>query len=439
MEELPGWLKGQSKITRAWVEQLNFAAKIGTTCPLPGDGGREAQLLGLGPGGLWAWGAAPAVLPPGRYSIDPAVEGGNDIALGWALGSYRFTRYKKATDPRPILVWPTQCDEDEVARLARAQYLVRDLINTPAEDMGPAELVQAGRKVAAEHGAKLSVIAGDKLLAQNYPTIHTVGRASVRLPRLIDIRWGKPGAPKLTLIGKGVCFDSGGLDIKPADGMLLMKKDMGGAAHVLGLAHLLMDAKLPVRLRVLIPAVENAIDGNAFRPLDVITTRSGITVEVGNTDAEGRLVLCDAITEAVREEPDLIVDFATLTGAARIALGTEVPAMFTNDDELASSFAAAAAATNDPLWRMPLFEPYRRQLDSKVADLNNVSKGSFGGAITAALFLQEFVGKVRWVHFDVMAWNAEGQHGRPIGGEAMALRATYAALVARYAKRRHSK
>jgi leucyl aminopeptidase len=321
-----------------------------------------------------------------------------------------------------------------VRRIAEATALARDLINTPASDMGPAELVQAVRDAGRAHDAKVNVIEGDALLRRNFPTIHAVGRASARAPRLADLRWGARG-PRVTLVGKGVCFDSGGLDLKSSSNMKLMKKDMGGAAQVLGLATMVMDAKLPVRLRVLIPAVENSVSGNAMRPLDVITTRKGLTVEVGNTDAEGRLILCDALAEADRDKPDLIVDCATLTGSARVALGTELPALFSSDDGLAARLLEIGLREQDPLWRLPLHGPYRSQLDSKIADLNNVSESSYGGAITAALFLQSFVSKdTPWMHIDMMGWNLRARPGRPVGGEVMGMRALYA-LIEELARR----
>ncbi len=318
--------------------------------------------------------------------------------------------------------------------MARAVFLARDLANTPAGDLGPEELAAAAVDVAEAAGACHRVVVGDGLLVENYPTIHAVGRASSRAPRLVDIRWGDPAAPKLTLVGKGVCFDTGGLDLKGASGMRLMKKDMGGAAIMLGLAQAIMNADLPVRLRVLLPCVENAVSGNAMRPLDIIRTRKGITVEIGNTDAEGRLILCDALAEASTEAPALLVDMATLTGAARVALGPEVAALFCNDDTVAASLLAAAAAEEDPVWRMPLWRPYRKMLDSKIADINNVSEGPHAGAITAALYLQEFVAPgIPWAHFDVMAWNPQSRPGRPEGAEATALRALYAHIAHRFA------
>jgi leucyl aminopeptidase len=324
-----------------------------------------------------------------------------------------------------------------VKRTADATALVRDLINIPPEDMGPPELASAARKLAKKHNARINVVTGNALLKQNYPTIHAVGRAASKAPRLIDMTWGRKDAPKVTLVGKGVCFDTGGLDLKSAAGMLRMKKDMGGSANVLGLAHMIMDAKLDVRLRVLIGAVENSVAGNAYRPSDVIRTRKGITVEVGNTDAEGRLVMCDALAEADRENPALIADFATLTGAARVAVGTQIAAMFCNDDSLADDLYKAGEEGGDPNWRLPLFSAYRRLLKSDVADINNVSEGGFAGAITAALFLKEFVSKkTPWVHFDIMAWNAVARPGRPVGGEAMGMRALYDVIEKRFSKKK---
>ncbi|MFT5440802.1 MAG: leucyl aminopeptidase, partial [Alphaproteobacteria bacterium] len=306
----------------------------------------------------------------------------------------------------------------------------------PPEDMGPPELAAAARRLGKAHKARVTVITGEALLKQNYPTIHAVGRAAAKAPRLIDLTWGRRDAPKVTLVGKGVCFDTGGLDLKSASGMLRMKKDMGGGAHVLGLAHLIMDAKLDVRLRVLVPAVENSVAGNAYRPSDIIKTRKGLTVEIGNTDAEGRLVMCDALAEADRESPALLADFSTLTGAARVAVGAEIAAYFSNDDALAAELEAASGPVEDPIWRLPLYRPYRRMLNSKVADINNVSDGGQGGAITAALYLQEFVSNsTPWVHFDIMAWNARDRDGRPIGGEAMGMRALYAVIEKRFGEK----
>ena len=428
------WLKKQPKALAAWTRSAGFAAKAGTLCLVQGkDGGLERVLAGVEPeDGPWALAGLPAALPKGRYRIDPppSEEEATSAALGWALGSYSFDRYRKAPADFAALVWPKGADKAAVSRAAEATTLVRDLVNTPAADMGPAELAAAARSLARRHKARVTVVEGEQLLKKNYPAIHAVGRASSRAPRLIDLRWGAKG-PRVTLIGKGVCFDSGGLDLKPAGGMLLMKKDMGGGAHALGLAGMIMDAKLPVRLRMLVPAVENSVSGDAFRPLDVLQTRKGLSVEVGNTDAEGRLVLCDALAEADREKPDLLLDFATLTGAARVALGPELPALFCNDDALAADLLDEGERHHDPLWRLPLHCPYRLLLDSRVADINNISDGPFAGAITAALFLGEFVDAATpWAHMDIMAWNPRARPGRPIGGEAMGLRTAFAVVEA---------
>ena len=320
-----------------------------------------------------------------------------------------------------------------MSRVAEAATLARDLVNTPANDMGPQELADAARQVAERYGAKFSSIVGDDLLTQNFPLIHAVGKASPRAPRLVDFTWGDPSHPKVTLVGKGVCFDTGGVDLKPSSGMLLMKKDMGGAANVLALAQMIMDANLKVRLRVLIPAVENAVAGNAFRPLDIYPSRKGPTIEIGNTDAEGRLVLADALALADEEKPDLLIDMGTLTGAARVALGPELPPFYTNDEQLAADVARCAAAENDPLWRMPLWAPYDSWLDSKTANLSNVASGAFAGSITCALFLQRFVEHATsWLHLDIYAWTPSGKPGRPEGGECQAARALYKLLCERY-------
>ncbi len=436
-DTLDDWRAGAPSEAAAWVATVGFAAKSGEHCLVPGAGGRLAQVL-LGVDverDPWAYAGLPAALPAGDYRLADGVDASTatDAALGWALGAYRFTRYKAAKGTLARLVWPAACDRGRVETLAAAIGLTRDLINTPAEDMGPAELADAAVALAAANGGACGVIVGDELIAEGYPMIHAVGRAAARAPRLIDLTWGAADARKVTLVGKGVCFDSGGLDLKSAGGMKLMKKDMGGAAHVLGLARAIMAAGLPVRLRVLVPAVENSVAGNAVRPLDVIGTRKGLTVEIGNTDAEGRLVLADALTEADAEAPELIVDCATLTGAARVALGTELPALFTPDDALAADLLRHAAVEQDPLWRLPLWAPYRAQLDSKVADLNNISDGPFGGAITAALFLEHFVTETAaWAHLDMMAWNLKARPGRPVGGEAMGLRALFAMIEERF-------
>ncbi|MDQ2953738.1 MAG: leucyl aminopeptidase family protein [Pseudomonadota bacterium] len=378
-------------------------------------------------------GSLPGVLPPGLYRFGNAPHDARLAALAFALGLYRFSRYRKG-DERPIrLVLPDGVDADDLSRLAEGVTLARDLINTPSNDMGPAELEAAVGMLAKNHGAKVSVIVGDDLLSQNFPLIHAVGRASERAPRLIDLRWGDASHPKVTLVGKGVCFDSGGLDIKPESAMLLMKKDMGGAASLLALAHMVMDRGLKVSLRLLIPAVDNAISGSAFRPLDVYRSRKGLTVEVGNTDAEGRLILADALALADEEKPELLIDIGTLTGAARVALGPELPPYYTQDEALSAEIERCAASERDPLWRMPLWPPYEAMLDSKIADVNNVASGSFAGSITCALFLKRFVAAATsWIHLDIYAWNPKTRPGRPEGGECQAARALYALLKARY-------
>ncbi|MEQ8639819.1 MAG: leucyl aminopeptidase family protein [Alphaproteobacteria bacterium] len=438
-DDLAAWLKTQPAANQAWVAGQGFTAKAGSHLAVPdGKGGVTRVLVGQSASRQpWDYARLATALPAGRYALEgrPAASLASQVALGWALGCYAFTRYKADSKPKASLVWPAQADKPGVSATVEAIGLVRDLINTPANDMGPADLAVAARTLARRHKARISVTTGQQLLARNYPTIHMVGRAAGRgaEPRLIDLSWGRAAHPRVTLVGKGVCFDTGGLDLKPAAGMLEMKKDMGGAAHVLGLAHMIMAAKLPVRLRVLVPAVENSVSGNAMRPRDIVKTRKGLTVEIGNTDAEGRLVLCDALAEAVREKPAMIVDYATLTGAARVALGTDLPALFCNDDRLAEDILQAGQALEDPLWRMPLHQPYRELIRSPIADLNNVSDGPFAGAITAALFLEHFVDEATpWAHIDLMAGNRADRPGRPRGGEAQALRAVYQAIARRF-------
>ncbi len=438
-KQFDGWLKSQPDATQGWVRGSEFCADPGTVLLLPGGKhGVAGALIGVtGDDDIWSWSAASAKLPAGRYRLarEPKARTATNLALGWGLAAYQFNRYREDSFTHPQLVWPSKADRGAVERTVSATFLVRDLINTPASDMGPVELASAARKLAREFKAKFKVIVGDELLKQNFPAIHAVGRASDRAPRLIDFTWGRARDPKVTLVGKGVCFDSGGLDLKPAAGMLRMKKDMGGAATVLGLARMIMMAGLPIRLRVLIPAVENSISGNAYRPLDVITTRKGVKIEIGNTDAEGRVVLSDALALAASEDPDLVLDFATLTGAARIALGPSLPAMFTNQDALAAAFTKHGDATDDPVWRLPLWRPYRKLIESPVADIVNTGSTPQGGAITAALFLEAFVEDTTpWVHFDVMAWNTSSQPGRPEGGEAMGMRAAFAVIADRYAR-----
>jgi leucyl aminopeptidase len=425
--------------SRNFVEAAGFEPKAGQHVLLPAvEGGLAGVLFALEAADdpakdLFRPGALAGILPPGVYRFANAPHDARLAALAFALGSYRFARYRKQEEKPAKLELPAEVDGDELTRIVEGVFLARDLINTPANDMGPQELEDAARALAKPHGAELRAIVGDDLVAQNFPLIYAVGRAAARAPRLIDLTWGDARHPKITLIGKGVCFDSGGLDIKPESGMLNMKKDMGGAATLLALAHMLMDRGAPLRLRVLIPAVENAISGSAFRPRDVYRSRKGLTVEIGNTDAEGRLILADAITLADAAAPDLIVDMATLTGAARVALGTEIPPFYTDDDVLAAALARSAASESDPVWRMPLWRPYDQLLESKTADINNVASGNFGGSITAALFLRRFVSAAKaWLHFDIYAWNQTSKPGRPEGGECQGARALYRLLVERY-------
>jgi len=420
-----------------WARASGFKAAAGTLLLVPGEGdGIASVLLGIGAGAQdrFAAGRLAATLPPGIYRLGTGFADHALATLAFVLGTYRFTRYRPAEDSGVRLVAPEGVDREAILRAAEAVRIARDLINTPANDLGPAELAEAAAGIARRHRAAIRIVEG-AALERDFPMIHAVGAAATekRAPRLVDMAWGDPSHPKVALVGKGVCFDTGGLDIKPSSGMLLMKKDMGGAANVLGLAHMVMDARLPVNLRVLIPAVENAISGAAFRPGDVLRSRKGLTVEIGNTDAEGRLVLADALALAAEEQPDLIIDLATLTGAARVALGPEVVPFYTRDDDLATELAAQSEAEADPLWRLPLWAPYRSLLDSKVADINNAGSAPFAGSITAALFLARFVPEeTRWIHADIYGWNPSAKPGRPEGGEAQAIRALFALLAARY-------
>jgi leucyl aminopeptidase len=429
--------KGLGAHERAFAGNAGFEPKPGRHLLLPGkEGELGGVLFGLEAPDepvkdLFRPGQLVSLLPAGTYHFANAPHDTRLGALAFALGSYQFARYRKPAERKARLVVPEEADADELSAIAEGVALARDLINTPSNDMGPAELEAAVRALANSHGAAVRVTTGAPL-AKEFPLVHAVGAGSARAPRLIDLTWGSERDPKITLVGKGVCFDTGGLDIKPDSGMLNMKKDMGGAATALALAHMLMARKARIRLRVLVPAVENAISGTAFRPRDVYRSRKGITVEIGNTDAEGRLVLADALALADEEQPELIVDFATLTGAARVALGPDVPPFFTDDDELASEIMRHGTAEFDPVWRLPLWRPYEQMLDSKVADLNNVG-GSHGGAITAALFLRRFVENAKaWLHFDVFAWTPSGRPGRPEGGECQTARALYALLAERY-------
>lgn len=429
------WNAQQPAALQAWLKSQQFSATPGSVALLPGSDGLAGAVLGVGDrADAYSYAHAPFALPAGSIwkvagELDAA--SASNLQLGWGLGSYRFARYRKpARAPAQLLASPSS----EVADVITACLRVRDWVNTPTEDMGPQQLEDAARALVNAHGGELEVIAGDELLEQNFPTIHAVGRASHRAPRLIALRWGKADAPHLALVGKGVCFDTGGLDLKPADGMRNMKKDMGGAAHALALAGLVMAQQLPVRLTLLIAAVENAVGPDAFRPGEVITTRKGITVEIDNTDAEGRLVLCDALAYASEQQPEAIIDFATLTGAARIALGPDLPALFANDDTLARQWLDAGDATRDPVWRMPLWRPYLRYLNSGIADMANAGS-RMAGSVTAALYLERFVAEgQRWAHLDVYAWNDTDRPGRPAGGEALALRSAWAMLKARYGR-----
>ncbi len=438
-DQLSNWLDEASGRDASWVKSSRFEAKENTSVALPSDTGDVARVLvGLGSGSnVFSLGDLPKSLSPDlAYRLDGDITGAEatDLAIGWALGSYRFDRYREA-DALARLVLPDTCDRVRVEAIAESIYMGRDLINTPAEDMGPAELAEAADSLADACGASIDIIVGDDLLERNYPSIHAVGRASHRPPRLIDIRWGDDKAPRLTLVGKGVCFDSGGLDLKSATGMKMMKKDMGGGASVLTLAGMIMRLGLKVRLRVLVPAVENSVAGNAYRPLDVITTRKGITIEIGNTDAEGRVILCDALAEASSEKPDLLIDMATLTGAARVALGPDLPALFTNDDSLAEVIQETGAEQNDPVWRLPLWQPYASMIKGDTAEINNSGSGPGAGAITAALFLERFVdADTSWAHLDIMGWNLSAKPGRPAGGEPMAVRGLLAVLEDRYGR-----
>lgn len=430
--DLDSWRETLSPAQRGWAASAGFAGKPGQTAWLPDAEGNPAVVVAGwdGEDSLAALGGLPLTLPEGVYRMDH--ETTELQILGWATGAYQYQRYK-AADRRPArLMLPAEQDGRRIENFAAAITLVRDLINTPAADMLPSHLAAEAEQLAHTQQATCTIAVGEELLDRSLFAIHAVGRASADEPRLIDIRWGKPDHPLVVLVGKGVCFDSGGLDIKPASNMRTMKKDMGGAAQVLGLAQLIMAQRLPVQLRVLIPAVENAIAGNAFRPGDVLPTYKGLTVEIDNTDAEGRLVLCDALALAAEEKPALMVDFATLTGSARSAVGAEIAAMFSNSDETADGIFHAGQAMDDAVWRMPLHRAYNYKLDSNVADLVNSAATPFAGAVTAALFLERFVGDLPWVHFDIMAMNTRARPGRPEGGEAMAIRAVFQYLEQRF-------
>jgi leucyl aminopeptidase len=435
-----GWLAQQPDRIRAALIAQSFKASEHGHAILPGEAAENWAALACVAKreslSSWCLAKLAEVLPEGTYRLAEGEPGA--AMLGWMLGQYRYDRYKKpalAKGARVLLTSKPGLIDSMVAQ-ARATILVRDMVNTPTADMGPAEMESIAESMARRHGAQFSVIRGDALEV-GYPMIHAVGRAADRAnaPRLIELVWGKEGAPRIAIVGKGVCFDSGGLDIKPAAGMRLMKKDMGGGAHALALAELVMRANLPVRLQCLVPAVENAISGNAFRPGDVLRSRKGLSVEIGNTDAEGRLILGDALTRAGEDAPELIIDFATLTGAARVALGPDLPATFANDDALAEELQAIGRELHDPLWRLPLWQPYQELFKSDVADVNNSGDSGFAGSITAALFLEKFIPEgTKWVHFDTFAWRPTAQPGRPKGGDAMGMRAAYGLLARRYAR-----
>lgn len=437
------WLSQQSPSVKNWAKSCGFPAGQKVLLRPDAEGALQGAAAVIDPDGdYFVAGDLANQLPAGNYTPVLSELGLKDetrfteqFATSWGLSRYRFDRYVKKSDQTPKATLHIRNDSirERAQTTIDAVCLTRDLINTPASDMMPENLAAAVQSMAEEFGAQFSQIIGEELLSSNYPMIHSVGRASVHVPRLLDLRWGDETAPRVTLVGKGVCFDSGGLNIKPGNFMRQMKKDMGGAAHVIGLARLIMSRNLPIRLRVLVPAVENAVAGNAFRPGDVLPTRQGLTVEIDNTDAEGRLVLCDALTEASNDSPELIVDFATLTGACRVALGTELPGFFCNDETLAQELNRASARAQDPVWQLPLHAAYNDMLKSDIADTLNSSASGFGGAITAALYLQKFVGEnLPWVHFDVMAWNNRSLPGRPGGGEAMGLRAVFEYLQSKY-------
>ncbi len=445
--ELPAWLETQEARVATWVATTGFHAEPENLLFVPDDRGQVVRVLfGIEDvRDIWCLSSLPRRLARGTYALDPSLlsqlkpESINRLCLGWALGAYEYSLYR-ATGAKPCasLVWPEAADRGQVEQTVRSIGLVRDLVNTPANDLGPRELAEVAESLAAEFAAEIEVKSGE-VLEKEYPTIHAVGKGSDRKPCLIDMRWKGPESEgtakraKITVVGKGIVFDSGGLDLKPAAAMKLMKKDMGGAAHALGLSRMIMAASLPVELRLLLPVAENSVSGSAFRPNDVLRTRKGITVEVGNTDAEGRLVLCDALVDADAESPDLLVDFATLTGAARVALGPEIPAMFCNDDELAAELLACSDEARDPVWQLPLYRPYIKNMSSKIADTNNIADNGFAGAIIAGLFLQKFVSdSTPWIHLDVYAWNISDRPGRPSGGEAFSIRAVFNLIKQRF-------
>ena len=413
-----------------WARKAGFKAEAGSLLLIPtGDGHLGGALFGLGSNpseNPFLTGKLARTLPAGDWHIETAPLTANRLLLGYGLGAYSFDRYRSERPAAPHLLIPQDADAADIKRQLAGVYLARDLINTPTNDMGPAELEKAFRALADHYKADVSVVVGDGLIERNFPLIHTVGRASAQAPRLLEMRWGKKGHPKVTLVGKGVCFDTGGLDIKGAANMALMKKDMGGAANVMGLALMIMDAKLKIDLRVIVPAVENSIAGNAYRPGDIYRSRKGLTVQIDNTDAEGRLILADALAYADEENPDLLIDMATLTGAARVALGPDLPPFFTDDEQLAEDLIEASLETDDPFWRMPLYKGYEKNIRAQIADLTNSPSGGMAGSIMAALFLKRFVGKsTKWLHCDIFGWAQSERPHSPVGGEAQGIRALY--------------
>lgn len=437
------WIERHSETLRRMAAAHDFQAQNGRILLVPAtDGAIERVLFGAGDkANVNVIGALAQHLPAGDYRIAfaPRELNGTAAAIAWGLGAYVFDRYKKRKRPAPLLAPPEGADMAEAARIVEASWLARDLVNTPTNDMGPKALHAAAEAVAKRYGASFEAIVGEDLLSQNYPLVHAVGRAAADAPRMLHVSWGDANAPRVALVGKGVCFDTGGLDLKPSAGMRLMKKDMGGAAHALALAQIIMDAKLNVRLDVFIPAVENSVSSDAFRPGDIIKSRKGLTVEIDNTDAEGRLILADALARACEDNPALVLDFATLTGAARTALGPDIPPFFTSDDALASEFASASTETSDPIWRLPMWDAYDGDMDTPVADIKNTGDGAMAGAIYGALFLRRFVTTSVWAHFDVYAWAPKEKPARPQGGEAQALRASWRVLMGRFGEKTQSK
>jgi len=435
-DDLETWQETAPDGAAALIEAASFKAKRGKVLLVPQDGKPPLALLGAGKkADAFALGDAAMTLPEGDYQLveSPAWVDPQDLALAWLMGAYAFTRYRPRKRP-PAALYIQAADTVVARQTAKAVYLARDLVNTPAGDLNTDAMEAAVRVLGKEFGAQVSAVVGDDLLKQNYPMIHAVGRASAHEPRLVELIWGQPDHPRIGLVGKGVVFDTGGLDIKAAQYMRLMKKDMGGAANAMALAHMIMAAKLPVRLHMVLPIVDNAISGDAYRPSDILQSRKGLSIEIDNTDAEGRLVLADALTRAGEEEPELLIDFATLTGAARVALGPEMAPYYTDDESLSSDLEMAAKRTSDPVWRMPLWDGYDSQLDSPIADICHTASSPMGGSITAALFLRRFVGDIPWVHFDIFAWVPKARPSHPAGGDAQGPRAVFAMLQARYDK-----